>query len=1450
MNNSAGDTPRRVAPPVSGWVGYAVAVAAVAVATLVRLALDPALGDNYPFVTYFVAVAVVAWFGRTPTAVATLVASGGLTFYLFVPPRYSFAPTDPGVVRGLFLFLAVAGVIVAMSHSMRAARSRAERLLAEAVVRQDELRRSVAAEAEQRERLRTTLASIGDGVISTDRDGTVTYLNAVAESLTGWTHADAVGRPLTRVFRIVNENTRQPVENPALRALQEGVVVGLANHTVLIARDGTERPIDDSAAPIRCTDGEVVGCVLVFRDISERKRLEGERQEARERVAATLESITDAFTRFDREWRIVYVNAEAERLTGRHRSELLGRNHWDVFPTTVGTPLEAEYRRAVGERVTVEFEHYFPPLGRWFAVKGDPTPDGGLTVFFRDITGQKVQQEALAASEARFRELAAASERQRRLYETVLTNTPDFVYVFSLDHKVLYANDALIKMWGRGHDGAIGKTFLEIGYEPWHAAMHDREIDQVRATREPIRGEAPFTGTNGRRMYEYIFVPVLGADGGVEAVAGTTRDVTDRKEAEERQAFLVALADTLRPLSDPVDVQAEASRVLGEWLGVNRAAYFEVRGDEYVVARDYTDAVPSVVGRHPVAAFGPDLLAAYRAGRTATEADVAALASRTPEEKEAFAASQIRAYVGVPLVKDGVLVAGLAVHAVRERAWTQAEIALVEETAERTWAAVERVRAEAALRRSEERRRLALDAAELGVWQIDLATGAFTTDDRFRVIFAGTAGPMDYERAVAAVHPDDRGRVRAAVAAATRPDAPAPYAEEYRVVHPDGSVRWVSAKGRANRDRAGTGRLVSFDGTVADITARKCAEAALRESEERSAFVRRSTGVGFWYCDLPFDVLRWDELVKAHFHLPPDAAVTIRTFYDRLHPDDREPTRRAIEASIAGRTPYDIDYRTVAPDTGAVKWVRAIGRTFYAADGTPTRFDGVTLDVTDRKRAEQALRDSETYFRSMADTSPSMLWVTDLTGQCTYISRQWCEYTGTSLEQNLGLGWLDCVHPDDRPRAGDVFRESNRQGRSFAFDYRLRRHDGEYRWAVDAGQPRFDGTGRLIGYIGTVSDIHDRKRAEEELRNADRRKDEFLATLAHELRNPLAPIRNGLQVIRMAGASGTIEQARAMMERQLGQMVRLVDDLLDVSRVTTGKLTLSTARLELRAVIDAALETTRPVVEQAGHELVVTVPDEPIVVDGDLTRLAQVVSNLLTNSAKYTHRGGHVRLLVGRENGTAVVAVRDDGVGIPPAMLDRVFEMFVQVDRTLEKTTGGLGIGLSLVKGLVEMHGGTIAARSEGEGKGSEFVVRLPVASATPARSDRSDTTGEEVVPPGPRRILVVDDNADAADSLGQLLELLGNEVRTAYDGEAGVAAAGVFRPAVVLCDIGMPKLNGYDAARRIRAEPWGTNMVLVALTGWGQDDDRKRTADAGFDHHLVKPVDAAALMKLLAALN
>lgn len=370
-----------------------------------------------------------------------------------------------------------------------------------------------------------------------------------------------------------------------------------------------------------------------------------------------------------------------------------------------------------------------------------------------------------------------------------------------------------------------------------------------------------------------------------------------------------------------------------------------------------------------------------------------------------------------------------------------------------------------------------------------------------------------------------------------------------------------------------------------------------------------------------------------------------------------------------------------------------------------------------------------------------------------------------------------------------------------------------------------------------------------DLSEADRRKNEFLAMLAHELRNPLAPIRNALQIMRIAGGDSTATAASEMMERQVGQLVRLVDDLLDVSRITRGKIELRTGRIELASAVNHAVEAARPAYENSGVELTVTLPQQPIYLEGDPTRLAQVVGNLLNNACKFTDKGGHIELVVERKDELSIIRVTDSGIGIAPEQLPYIFDMFVQADTSLERATSGLGIGLTLVKSLVDMHGGTVEARSDGLGQGSEFVVRLPILS----EAEKPAAPSEPVIGMAsaiPRRILVVDDNIDSAESLTLLLEITGHDVRMANDGLEAVEVAAVFRPEVILLDIGLPRLNGYEAAREIRQQPWGKNMTLIALTGWGQEEDRQRSKDAGFDGHMVKPVDHIELMKRLDGLG
>jgi PAS domain S-box-containing protein len=510
----------------------------------------------------------------------------------------------------------------------------------------------------------------------------------------------------------------------------------------------------------------------------------------------------------------------------------------------------------------------------------------------------------------------------------------------------------------------------------------------------------------------------------------------------------------------------------------------------------------------------------------------------------------------------------------------------------------------------------------------------------------------------------------------------------------------------------------------------------------------------------------------------------------------------------------------------------------------------------ERDRAERALRESEERFRTLADNISQLAWTCDLLGNVTWYNKRWLEYTGLTFEDMKGWGWRKVQHPDHVDRVVARVKHSSETGERWEDTFPLRGADGNYRWFLSRAVPIRDGEDRIIRWFGTNTDVTQQRELEQALKDADQKKNEFLSILAHELRNPLAPIRNGLQLMKLAKHDvHAVEQARAMMERQLNQMVHLIDDLMDLTRISQGKITLQKIRMPLAAALRNAVETSRPLIENAGHDLILDLPDEPIYVEGDETRLSQVFANLLNNAAKYTDWGGRIRLSVERmasrerERPEVVITVADNGVGIPAHMLPRVFDMFTQVNRSLEKSQGGLGIGLNVVRRLVEMHGGSIVAQSDGHGMGSRFVVRLPLALAL-AGQEQVEDSPVEAAATARRRILVVDDNRDAAISLALMLRIMGNETQTAHDGLEALDVAAAFRPDVVLLDIGMPKLNGYDTAHRIREQPWGKNVVLVAVTGWGQEDDRRRSHEAGFDVHVVKPIDPSELEQLLAKLR
>jgi PAS domain S-box-containing protein len=621
--------------------------------------------------------------------------------------------------------------------------------------------------------------------------------------------------------------------------------------------------------------------------------------------------------------------------------------------------------------------------------------------------------------------------------------------------------------------------------------------------------------------------------------------------------------------------------------------------------------------------------------------------------------------------------------------------------------------------------------------------------------------------------------------------------------------------------------------------------AFLPDTEETFRLATKAGKIGVWDWDIAADQILWSESLYTIYGVEVTGEKhTIEAFRSMVHPEDRAAVDAALRSALAHDTPSELEYRAVRPD-GAVIWLFITARVVRDETGRPVRMVGSTMDITARKSVEIALRESEQRFFKAFNASPLCLTISSMvTGKLIEVNDAFLTLTGFSREEAIGKSTVELgvwARPEEREADLATIRAV---GSLRNREYRFRRRDGGE--LIGLLSAEVIDVGGEPSILTVVHDITERKKYEEALRESDRRKDEFLATLAHELRNPLAPISNAIDLLEM-GVDDPASNARilAVMKRQLRQMVRLVDDLLDVSRISRGKIELRTAPIALSAAIASAIETSQPLMDAAGHRLLVKDVPETVMVEADLTRLSQAIANLLNNAAKYSPNGSEIRLDVEPAADEVVIRVRDNGSGISEEVLPQVFDLFTRADTSLERPQSGLGIGLTIVKRLVEMHGGSIEAVSAGKDRGSEFVVRLPRLKDCPAT---------EVADKGPAkpatsmRVLVVDDNRDSAETMAMLLASLGHETRIAYDGHEAIAAAEAFRPDMITLDIGMPVMNGYEACRRIRMMAWGREILIIAVTGWGQVQDRERSREAGFDGHLTKPMDISALQQLVAS--
>ena len=655
----------------------------------------------------------------------------------------------------------------------------------------------------------------------------------------------------------------------------------------------------------------------------------------------------------------------------------------------------------------------------------------------------------------------------------------------------------------------------------------------------------------------------------------------------------------------------------------------------------------------------------------------------------------------------------------------------------------------------------------------------------------------------------------------------------------DGTDLEVEVSAALHEDPEGSGVQV----LLRDITERRRVQRALAENAERLRLALHAGRMFAFEWNPVTDAVVRSAESAAVTGLPGDVPDTGSRYFERIDPEDRARFRRCVRELVPGADTYRIVYRLDRGD-GSTVILEESARAMFDAEGRLARLVGIAFDVTEREAALARLRESENRFATLAYALPALLFTADAQGDWDYANPTLTEYAGLTADELRHDGWMRVVHPEELPATMTAWRHSLGTGAPFKLEYRLRRHDGAWRWFKGYSTPVRDAEGRILKWIGVALDVDEQRQAQAALVAADRRKDEFLAMLAHELRNPLGPIRNAVAILaRNALPDARLQRAVDIIGRQSAHLARLVDDLLDVARVTSGKIALAPVATELAAALQAGVELARPVLDARQQQVELALPARPVTVEVDPTRFAQVIGNLLQNAAKFSPPGKRVRVAAEREDDGIAIRVIDEGVGIPPELLPHVFELFTQADRSLDRAQGGLGVGLALVKAIVEMHGGRVHAASSTQG--SELTVWLPL----PGEGSHPQPGSEEARPPATagRRVLVVEDNADAAESLAALLELQGHRVTCAGDGPSALQRVADFRPDVAILDIGLPGMDGYTLARLLRETPETHDCLLVALTGYGQPEDRTRALAAGFDAHLVKPVALAALERVIA---
>ena len=760
----------------------------------------------------------------------------------------------------------------------------------------------------------------------------------------------------------------------------------------------------------------------------------------------------------------------------------------------------------------------------------------------------------------------------------------------------------------------------------------------------------------------------------------------------------------------------------------------------------------------------------------------------------------------------------------------------------------------AATERAEARLRVALQVSHIGTWTRDTRTGVVEWSPELAELFGIPLeqAPRSTEAFYALVHPDDRESFANAATAALREKRD--YALDFRYLHSSGEYRWMNGRGRGVYDERG--ELIELAGVGIDITEQHHA----RELATDQASLLRQIGDNLpdgalYQVVAEIDGRRrfvyWSAGIERLIGVSAaEALADPGNLYGLVHPEDVARLGPAETKSLTELSPFDETIRIRHRHTGEWRWVHLRSAPRALSDGRAV-WDGIYIDVTKQKRADEALLESveRLHLAQQAGRIGVFDWVVPEGRVIWNAEEQLIFGLAPGTFEGTVEAWAKQLVPEDAERMHREMSEAMaRQEPQMTFAFRIITPAGALRWIEGAARFAYAPDGTPLRMIGVNVDVTERQEAENALRAADRRKGEFLAMLSHELRNPMAAMSNTLELCSAPQAdAATLEWSRIVLRRQLTHLTRLVDDLLDVTRITSGKIQLRKERIDAAEVIDDSIAGLKPLFRERAQELKTSYPREVLFVEVDRTRLEQILVNLLTNAAKYTQREGTVWLNAAREGEEVVFSIRDNGVGIPPDALGEMFELFAQGRRSIARSEGGLGLGLTIARTLVELHGGTIAAKSEGEGQGAEFIVRLPAATAQ-EQSIRVTTSAATPAPLQNTRVLVVDDHVDTALSLARLLRARKNTVEVAHEGHGALSAAEAFQPDIILLDLGLPGIDGYEVAEKLRASEKSRHATIIAISGYGQEEDRRRSAEVGIDHHLVKPVSFAQLESLLAS--